>query len=102
MIWNGWRGNVDSRMAYSAEPRDLCDAIFGFYSYLSSTIPNHTRLAVGALVLGLLMGRGVSIVGTLLATSALMVGIRRETASWAFTWLGGALWLSTYEDLEHS
>ena len=29
------------------------------------------------------MGRGVSIVGTLLATSALMVGIRRETASWA-------------------
>ena len=44
------------------------------------------------------MGRGVSIVGTLLATSALMVGIRRETATWALTWLGGALWLSTYED----
>ena len=43
-------------------------------------------------------GAGVSIVGTLLATSALMVGIRRETASWALTWLGGALWLSTYED----
>ena len=44
------------------------------------------------------MGRGVSIMGTLLATSALMVGIRRETDSWTLTWLGGALWLSTYED----
>ena len=44
------------------------------------------------------MGRGVSIFGTLLATSALIFGVRRETESWSFAWLGGALWLSTYED----
>ena len=44
------------------------------------------------------MGRGLSIVGTLLATSALVFGVRRETQSWPLAWLGGALWLSTYED----
>ena len=44
------------------------------------------------------MGRGVSILGSLLATSALIVGVRRETTSWSLAWLAGALWLSTYED----
>ena len=44
------------------------------------------------------MGKGVSIFGSLLATSALIVGVRRETASWSLSWLAGALWLSTYED----
>ena len=44
------------------------------------------------------MGRGISIVGALLATSALIVGVRRETTSWSLSCLAGALWLSTYED----
>ena len=44
------------------------------------------------------MGRGVSIVGSLLATSALLVGVRKETQSWSVAWLSGALWVSTYED----
>lgn len=44
------------------------------------------------------MGRGISILGTVLATSALIVGVRRETRSFALAWMSGALWLSTYED----
>ncbi len=45
------------------------------------------------------MGRGLSIVGTLLATSALVFGLRKETGSWAMGWLSGALWLSSYDDV---
>ncbi len=45
------------------------------------------------------MGRGVSIAGTLLATSALIAGVRTETDSWALGWLSGALWLSSYDDV---
>ena len=44
------------------------------------------------------MGRGVSIVGSLLATSAVIVGVRNEVKTWSVAWLSGALWLSTYED----
>lgn len=45
------------------------------------------------------MGRGVSIIGTLLATGAVVQAIRQESNSWLLSWLGGALWLSTYEDV---
>ena len=44
------------------------------------------------------IGRCVSIFGTLIAMSATVFGLRKESLSWGMACLGGALFLSTYED----
>lgn len=44
------------------------------------------------------VGRSVSILGTVMAMSAIVVGLRKESVSWGVSCLGGALFLSTFED----
>ena len=44
------------------------------------------------------VGRSVSIFGTLMAMFAIVFGLRKEALSWGLSCLGGALFLSTYDD----
>ena len=48
--------------------------------------------------LGYPLGRGVSVVGTLMATTAIIVALRNEGVSRSVAFLSGAIFLSTFED----
>ena len=45
------------------------------------------------------LGRSVSVFGTLLALTSIIVGLRKEAVSWGISSLAGALFLSTYDDV---